>query len=230
MTMLIVCGPPAWSAEADARDPLENWNRKIFAFNETADRYLLKPVAQGYQRVTPTAVDRSIENFFNNIGEVRNLANDILQGKPASALVDASRLVINTTVGVLGLFDVAAHIGLTREKEDFGQTLAVWGVDSGPYLMLPLLGPSTLRDGVGFGVDTYTSVDGNVDPERIRYYASALDLVQSRASLLDSEELMSGDRYDFIKDAYLQRRDFLINDGEQEDSFGDEDFDSFEEF
>ena len=214
----------------DPRDPLEGLNRKIFAFNEVADRYVLKPVARGYKTVTPTPVETSIGNFFNNIGEVQSFGNDILQGKPSNALVDAGRFIINTTVGVLGLFDVATHIGLKREPEDFGQTLAVWGVGSGPYLMLPLFGPSTLRDGTGTAVDSYTSVEGNIDPERARYYMKVIDVVDTRASLLDSEDLISGDRYSFLKDAYLQRREYLINDGKTEDSFGGEDFESFEEF
>lgn len=214
----------------DPRDPLEGFNRAVFAFNEVADGYVLKPVAKGYQYVTPAPVEQSIGNFFNNIGEIKSLGNDLLQGKPAGAWVDFSRFVINSTVGVLGLFDVATHIGLAREPEDFGQTLAVWGVGSGPYLMLPLLGPSTFRDGFGIAVDSFTSVEGTIDPERARYYMTAVDVIDTRASLLDSEELISGDRYSFLKDAYLQRRAFLINDGEMEDSFGGEDFESFDEF
>ena len=228
--LLVIFHVPVHAQEGDPRDPLEGLNRKIFAFNETADRYVLKPVAKGYQAVTPSIVDQSIENFFNNIGEIKSLGNDILQGKPKNAAVDVGRLVINTTVGVLGIFDVATHIGLERQAEDFGQTLAVWGLESGPYIMLPLLGPSTVRDGAGFAVDSYTSVEGNIDPERARYYMTALDIVQGRAKLMSSEELISGDRYSFIKDAYLQRREFLINDGELQDSFGGEDFESFDDF
>lgn len=230
MLVLVLFQMSSQAQEGDPRDPLEGLNRSIFAFNETADRYVLKPVAKGYQAVTPSIVDQSIENFFNNIGEIKSLGNDILQGKPKNAMVDVGRLVINTTVGVLGIFDVATHIGLQRQAEDFGQTLAVWGLESGPYLMLPLFGPSTLRDGTGFAVDSYTSVEGNIDPERARYYMTALSIVQSRAKLMSSEELISGDRYSFIKDAYLQRREFLINDGELQDSFGGEDFESFDDF
>lgn len=229
--MMLVCGAAVAAEDgADPRDPLEGWNRKIFAFNDVADRYVLKPVAKGYQYVTPNTVEQSIGNFFNNIGEVQSMGNDLLQGKPSNAMVDIARFVINSTVGVLGLFDVAGHIGLPREPEDFGQTLAVWGVGSGPYLVLPLLGPSTLRDGTGLAVDSFASVEGAIDPERARYYMKALDIIDTRASLLNSEELISGDRYGFLRDAYLQRRQFLINDGELEDNFGGEDFESFEEF
>ncbi|GAB3374243.1 VacJ family lipoprotein [Spongiibacter taiwanensis] len=228
--MALLCSAALGNDDADPRDPFESWNRKIFAFNDVADRYVLKPVAKGYQYVTPNGVEQSIGNFFNNIGEVQSMGNDVLQGKPRNAMVDVARFIINSTVGVLGLFDVAGHIGLPREPEDFGQTLAVWGVGSGPYLVLPLFGPSTLRDGTGLAVDSFTSVEGAIDPERARYYMKGLDIVDTRASLLSSEELISGDRYGFLRDAYLQRRQFLINDGEMEDSFGGEDFESFEEF
>ncbi|CAA0088126.1 putative phospholipid-binding lipoprotein MlaA [Zhongshania aliphaticivorans] len=216
------------SGNDDPRDPWEGLNRTIFAFNNTADLYVLEPVARGYRKVTPTIVDQSLANFFNNIGEIKNIANDTLQGKGGDVLVSSGRFVINTTVGVLGFFDVAGAIGLKRDSEDFGQTLAVWGVGDGPYLMIPFLGPSTLRDGFGRGVDSWTSVTRGIDPESAQYAMTLLDLLQVRASLLGTEELISGDKYTFFKDAYLQRREFLISDGEMKDDFGDEDFESFE--
>ncbi len=212
----------------DPRDPWEGLNRHIFTFNEGADRYVAKPLAKAYKKVTPSFIDQGIGNVFNNIGEIKNLVNDVLQGEGADALVDGSRFLINGTVGVLGFFDVATHLGLTRESEDFGQTLAVWGVDAGPYLMLPLLGPSTVRDGGGRVIDTYTSPMVDVNPLSAELGLIALDLLQVRAKLLGSEELVNGDKYTFIKDAYLQRRQFLINDGQFQDSFGDEDFESFD--
>jgi phospholipid-binding lipoprotein MlaA len=212
----------------DPRDPWEGVNRSVFAFNEVTDAYLLKPVARGYRKVTPAIVDQGIANFFNNIGEIKNAGNDILQGQGEGALVDAGRFVINTTVGLLGFFDVASYIGLKRESEDFGQTLAVWGVETGPYLVLPIFGPSTLRDGVGRVVDSYSSVTNSIDPEQVSYGMTALDLLQTRASLLATEGLVTGDKYTFFKDAYLQRREFLINDGQLKDDFGDEDFESFD--
>lgn len=228
---LALCSTGAWADDdGDPRDPFESFNRKVFAFNDAADHYVLKPVARGYRDVTPELVEQSIGNFFNNIGEIQSVGNDLLQAKPKDALVDAGRFLINTTVGVLGLFDVATHIGLSRQAEDFGQTLGVWGVEAGPYVILPLMGPSTFRDGAGTAVDSYASVEGAIDPERARYYMKGLDVIDTRASLLNSEELISGDRYSFLKDAYLQRRQFLINDGALEDDFGDEDFESFEEF
>ncbi|WP_372860616.1 VacJ family lipoprotein [Spongiibacter sp.] len=228
--VLCLLAPLAFAGDYgnDLRDPWEGFNRHVFAFNEGADRYVAKPVAKAYKKITPSFIDQGIGNVFNNIGEIKNLANDVLQGEGVDALVDASRFFINTTVGVLGFFDVASHLGLERESEDFGQTLAVWGVGNGPYLMLPLLGPSTLRDGSGRVVDSYTSPLVDVNPLSAELGLLALDLVQVRAKLLGSDELVSGDKYTFIKDAYLQRRQFLINDGQFQDSFGDEDFESFD--
>ncbi|MDF1691065.1 MAG: VacJ family lipoprotein [Zhongshania sp.] len=214
--------------DGDPRDPWEGFNRGVFAFNDTADEYLVQPIARGYRKITPAIVDQGIANFFNNIGEIKNMGNDLLQGKASDVLVDGGRFIINTTVGVVGFFDVASYIGLKRESEDFGQTLAVWGVGSGPYLVLPFLGPSSVRDGFGTGVDSYVSVTGAIDPEYARYAMSGLDLLQTRASLLGTEALMSGDKYTFLKDAYLQRREYLINDGQLKDDFGDEDFESFD--
>ncbi|MBQ0794676.1 MAG: VacJ family lipoprotein [Zhongshania sp.] len=215
-------------SDSDPRDPWEGLNRAVFAFNDAADQYVLRPVAKGYRNITPTFVDQSLANFFNNLGEIKNIGNNVLQGDGSHVLVSGGRFIINTTVGVLGIFDVAGAIGLVRDSEDFGQTLAVWGVGNGPYIMLPFLGPSTLRDGAGRGVDSYTDVMRSVDPERAQYGMTLVDLIQVRASLLGTEELVSGDKYTFFKDVYLQRRDFLINDGKLKDDFGDEDFESFD--
>lgn len=231
--VFLLCWLPAFVQAAeeygnDPRDPWEGFNRTVFEFNDLADRYVAAPVARTYKKVTPDPVDQGIENVFNNVGEVKNFANDLLQGKPGDALIDFSRFVINTTVGVLGIFDVAGHIGLERQSEDFGQTLARWGVGSGPYLVLPLLGPSTLRDGPAKVPDGYLSPLREVEPVSADIGLMMLDLVQTRAKLLGSEGLISGDRYTFMKDAYMQRREFLINDGELQDSFGDEDFESFD--
>ncbi len=233
LVLLLCCCIPLLGQAAeeygnDPRDPWEGFNRAVFEFNDVADRYVAAPVARTYKKVTPDIVDQGIENVFNNVGEVKNFANDLLQGKPGDALVDFSRFLINTTVGVLGIFDVAGKIGLERQSEDFGQTLAHWGVDSGPYLVLPFLGPSTVRDGPSRLADGYVSPLREVEPFTADLGLMLLDLVQTRAKLLGSEDLMSGDRYTFMKDAYMQRREFLINDGELQDSFGDEDFESFD--
>lgn len=188
-------------------DPWESINRPIFTFNDTIDTYALKPLAQGYQAVTPQFLEDGIHNFFRNIGDVGNLANDILQAKPHAAAVDTARLLMNTTIGVAGFFDVSTKMGLQRNDEDFGQTLGYWGVGSGPYVMLPFFGPSTLRDAPAKYVDSFTEPYRYVNDVPVRNSAFALDLVDTRASLLSSEKLISGDKYTFIRNAYLQNRE-----------------------
>ncbi|BBM00494.1 VacJ family lipoprotein [Microbulbifer sp. GL-2] len=197
------------------RDPWEGFNRAVFSFNDGADRYVLKPAAVSYRQITPIFMQHGVSNFFSNLGEVTNTFNGVLQGKWGQAGNDVGRLLINTTVGIAGLFDVAKHMGLEKgDGEDFGQTLAVWGVPSGPYLVLPLLGPSTVRDTPARVVDYYTNPLTYVEHDPTRYTLKATDIIQSRASLLRAESLLQGDRYVLLRDAYLQRRDFLIVDGE----------------
>jgi phospholipid-binding lipoprotein MlaA len=206
-------------AHAAEDDPWESINRPIFTFNDTIDTYALKPLAQGYQAVTPQFLEDGIHNFFRNIGDVGNLANDILQAKPHAAAVDTARLLMNTTIGVAGFFDVSTKMGLQRNDEDFGQTLGYWGVGSGPYVMLPFFGPSTLRDAPAKYVDSFTEPYRYVNDVPVRNSAFALDLIDTRASLLSSEKLISGDKYTFIRNAYLQNREFKVKDGKVEDDF-----------
>lgn len=209
-------------------DPWEGFNRKVFEFNEVADRWVLKPVAVGYRKVTPDPVEQGVSNFFGNLLEVRNVLNSLLQGKWKKAGNDTGRFLVNSTLGVAGIFDVARHMNLTKgEGEDFGQTLAVWGVPSGPFVVLPFLGPSNLRDAAGVPVDWVTS-PMEVDHVPTRNVTRALSLVNTRAELLDAEAFISGDRYVFLREAYLQRRNYLILDGQIEDDFGD-DFGDFED-
>lgn len=211
----------AGADELAGRDPWENFNRAVFRFNDSADRWVLKPLATSYRQVTPLFVQAGVNNFFGNLKEVPNSINSVLQWKWDQAGNDASRFLINSTVGVVGLFDVAEHIGLDKnDGEDFGQTLAVWGMPSGPYLMLPLLGPSTLRDAPGRVVDYYTDPLSYADPVSVRNSLYFTNQVQTRAGLLRTESLLQGDRYLLIRDAYLQRREYLIMDGELEDDFG----------
>jgi phospholipid-binding lipoprotein MlaA len=208
------------------RDPWEGFNRAIFSFNEQADKYVLKPIAQGYQWVTPDPVEDGVTNVFSNLWELTTIANDLLQFKFVQAAEDTGRFLLNTTVGLLGIFDVASHVGLEKNQEDFGQTLGAWGVSSGPYIVVPLLGPYTVRDGFGRIVDGVTTdYVANLDHVPTRNELQGLRVIDSRAGLLEAEKLITGDRYTFIRDAYLQRRDFLVNDGPLEDSFGDDDFD-----
>ncbi|MFC6634802.1 VacJ family lipoprotein [Microbulbifer taiwanensis] len=215
--------------EPAARDPWEGFNRAVFRFNDSADRWVLKPVATSYRQITPIFMQHGISNFFGNLREVTNTFNSALQGKWGQAGNDAGRFLVNSTVGVAGLFDVAEHMGLDpSDGEDFGQTLAVWGVPSGPYLVLPFMGPSTARDIPGEVVDWYTNPLTYVDHDATRYALKFTDLVQTRASLLKAETLLQGDRYVLLRDAYLQRREYLINDGELEDDFGGDLEDEFD--
>ncbi|OBX37080.1 VacJ family lipoprotein [Halomonas elongata] len=220
------CATTSGGTEANPEDPWEGFNRGVFAFNDTLDRYALKPVAQGYHFVTPDPVETGVGNFFSNLGEIRTTLNSLLQGKGANAGASTGRFLINSTVGVLGIFDVASHMDLTAREEDFGQTLAVWGVDSGPYLVLPFLGPSTVRDTGGLPVDFYTYPVTYVEDDTVRYSLTGLRLIDTRAGLLDQEDLIRGDRYSFIRDTWLQRRRFEVSDGELgEDPFASDGFD-----
>lgn len=209
-------------------DPYEGFNRKIFSFNDGLDRYILKPVSKGYQYITPNFIERGISNFFSNLSEVGSLVNATLQGKPVQGAKHTGRLLINSTIGLAGLFDVAKYMKLEKmDGEDFGQTLAVWGVNSGPYIVLPFLGSSTIRGGVSIPVenalDPLTYYPEDVET---RLALKSLEIIDLRARLLQAEEFITGDRYLFIRDAYLQRREFLINDGKIEDDFGsDEELD-----
>lgn len=216
-------------AEETNPDPWEGFNRSVFAFNETLDEYVARPVAKGYQYITPEPVDQSVSAFFSNLGDVLVIVNDLGQLKFAQAASDTARFLINSTIGFFGFFDVASHIGLEKHDEDFGQTLGYWGVGSGPYLMLPVLGPSTVRDATGKGMD-YVSTLSYTNLGETFAQSSGLFLVNNidgRADLIASEGLISGDRYTFIRSFYLQRREYLVNDGVVEDEF--EDFDDFDD-
>ncbi|WP_232325129.1 VacJ family lipoprotein [Microbulbifer agarilyticus] len=213
----------ASAEEPQDRDPWEGFNRAMFRFNDTADRWFLKPTAVSYRQITPIFMQTGVSNFFSNLREINNALNGVLQWKWGQAGNDTGRFLINSTVGLVGLLDVAQYMGLEpSDGEDFGQTLAVWGVPSGPYLVVPLLGPSTVRDVPGEVVMWYTNPLTYVDNSSVEYSLKLLNVVQTRASLLQAEALLQGDRdrYVLMRDAYLQRREYLINDGEQEDDFG----------
>ena len=207
------------AVQAAEDDPWESVNRPIFRFNDTVDTYALKPIAQGYEFITPQFLEDGIHNMFKNIGDVTNLANNVFQLKPAAAGVDTARLIFNTTFGLLGFFDVGTKMGLQRNDEDFGQTLGYWGVPSGPFVMLPLLGPSTVRDAVAKYPDTYTQPYRYIDHVPTRNTALGVQLVDTRASLLSAEKLINGDKYIFIRNAYMQNREFKVKDGKVVDDF-----------
>jgi len=197
-------------------------NRKVQAFNDTADRWVVKPVARSYVRVVPKVVRRGVSNFFENLTYPIVIVNQFLQGKVVQGFSDLGRFAINSTLGVGGLLDPASDAHLALHNEDFGQTFGKWGVTAGPYLVLPILGPSTFRDGAGSLCSAPLIPWRYSEDEFIRYGATALYGLDTRAGLLNAEQLISGDRYTFLRDAYLQRRQYLIKDGQVEDEFMDE--------
>jgi len=196
---------------------MEPFNRKIYGFNETVDKAVLKPVAKGYVAVVPQLMRRGVTNFFNNLGVVVTTFNDALQLKGTKVPVDFARFTTNMIFGLGGLIDVASELKIENRNEDFGQTLGYWGVRSGPYLVLPLLGPSSARDAPGLAVDFVASPFFYWIPDnRLGWGLFVLDVVDVRANLLQAEKIFETaamDRYSFLRDTYLQRRDYLINDG-----------------
>ncbi|MDT8397042.1 MAG: VacJ family lipoprotein [Pseudomonadales bacterium] len=213
--MLLVLGLSgcAQTGATSHNDPLEPFNRKVNTFNDYLDRFFLKPVAQAYTFAIPSLLRTGISNAFDNISYPLVIVNQFLQGKPATGGQDLARLLVNSTAGIGGLFDVATGWGLPAHDEDFGQTFAVWGIPSGPYLVAPLFGPVTIRDGIGDIGGIFAYPPTYFDDVSLRNSLYGASLVDQRARLLKAEELVSGDRYLFIRDAYLQRREFLNNDG-----------------
>lgn len=203
------------SVSKNPDDPWESFNRKTYAVNKAVDKVVVRPFAVVYQHVVPNVMKAGVGNFFDNLGEITTILNDILQGKIRQAGHDSGRFLLNSTVGLAGLVDVASKMKLERHEEDFGQTLAVWGVKKGPYMILPLFGPTTLRDGVGSMVDSRSDPILYVDPTRSRNQLWAGRLIDKRYGLLDSEKYLTDalDEYSFVRDAYMQRREYLINDG-----------------
>jgi phospholipid-binding lipoprotein MlaA len=197
-------------------DPWEGFNRTVFKFNDKVDQYALKPAAQGYVKVTPQPVRDSVTNFFSNIGDVYNAANNLLQLKIADGVSDVMRIVINTVFGVGGLFDVATMAKLPKHNQDLGLTLGHYGVPAGPYLVLPLLGPSTVRDGVGTAGDYFINPISYIDTAAVTWSLYGLNVVSTRANLLGASDLLEGaaiDKYSFVRNTYLQRRRYLLSDG-----------------
>tara|TARA_B100000214_G_scaffold52704_1_gene33392 strand:+ start:3027 stop:3725 length:699 start_codon:yes stop_codon:yes gene_type:complete len=210
----------------EVNDPFEEFNRKTFEFNENVDEKILKPIAKFYSNFPPK-IKNGVTNFFNNLEDVETSINQVLQGKPKKSINDISRFIINSTIGLVGFIDVASKIGLERHEEDFGQTLAVWGVGSGPYIMLPGLGPSTLRDTLSRPVSSFSSITFHMTDTDVNIALKTIDAIETRERLLDVESLLSGDKYSFVKDAYIQSINYEIKDGiNVEDDFVD-DMDDF---
>lgn len=217
-TPLLAAEQPSAVTPDLSNDPYERLNKKVFSFNDGLDKHLLKPVAKGYNTVTPSPVGRGVTNFFNNLGEPRVIINDVLQGKIGQAASDTLRFAINTTVGIGGIFDVAKHAKLKRHKEDFGQTLAKWGVKRSSYFVIPLLGPSSVRDTFGELVDFFTYPLVYFPDTRVSSGLYVLQLVNRRANLLNASDILdqaAGEyRYEFVREAYRQQRNNEIYDGE----------------
>lgn len=200
-------------------DPLEPFNRAMYTFNDKLDRYFLKPVAKGYRAVVPSPARTGISNFFSNLHEPGVMVNDALQGKFLHAASDLGRFLVNTTIGIYGLFDVATHFGLERHNEDFGQTLGKWGVGSGPYLVLPFLGPSNFRDAPSLYVDYELYPPSHMEEQSTASKLYGVEVISTRAQLLEAgdilEQAAGQDPYIFVREAYRQRRRNLIQDGAQ---------------
>ncbi|WP_153111478.1 MlaA family lipoprotein [Propionivibrio limicola] len=197
------------------KDPLESFNRAMFAVNEGLD-VVIKPVAKGYDEVMPSPVKAGVGNFFGNIGDAWISINNLLQGKPVDACSDVARVLVNSTFGVAGLFDVATDFGLEKHAEDFGQTLAVWGVGDGPYFFWPVIGPRTMRDTFGWAIDSYVDPVWNIDQVDVRNTLAGVRFIDVRASLLPADKVIEEaafDKYDYIRNAYLQNRRSVIHDG-----------------
>ena len=209
-------------------DPWESFNRSIYSFNNTADAYLVKPIAQGYAYIMPEVGRKGVNNFFNNLLDVNGALNGFLQGRVDQGLENVGRVIINSTIGIFGLFDVATKLGVPQYQTDFGHTLSIWGVPQGPFVMLPFLGPSTMRSGVGTAFDAYASPMGQMGNSDPAWGLRVFNIVDLRAGLLGADELLSGDQYIFLRDAYLQQRRLQISDGKVVDDFSEFD-DGWEE-
>jgi phospholipid-binding lipoprotein MlaA len=197
-------------------DPFEKVNRAVFGFNEVLDSAVLTPVAKGYQAVVPELMRTGVANFFGNFGDGWSAVNNLLQGKGEAAATMTMRVAANTLFGIGGLFDVASDLGMERQSEDFGQTLGRWGMPAGPYLVWPLLGPSTARDTLGRPLDLAWSTSLAINDSGVNLALSALNLIDTRASLLSASRVVDGialDKYTFIRDAYIARRRNLVYDG-----------------
>lgn len=205
---------PGISSYSQQKDPFEGFNRSMYTFNDTLDRAVVKPVAQGYVKAVPSPARTMVDNFFSNLDDVVVTVNDLLQLKFKQAAQDGSRVIFNSTFGVFGLINIAHRI--PKHNEDFGQTMGYWGVPSGPYLVLPVLGPSSIRDGIGLYGDSFSSVISNTQHVPTRNSMWAVKGLNTRAQLLDAEKVMDEatiDRYSFLRDAYLMRRQNLVYDG-----------------
>lgn len=217
---------------ADPRDPFEAANRSVYSFNEFMDKHLFDNISHVYQDITPDVIDRGITNMFSNIRDISVIANDLMQFKLGQAFSDVMRVLFNSTIGILGFFDASSHIGFPKHYEDFGQTLAYWGVGPGPYLVLPFLGPTTVRDGIGYGVDSMINPVNYIGTDVSSAGLMSLNYVDFKADLLSTGKLIAEaalDKYEFVKNAYLERRENMVHDREySEPEFDENEFEDGE--
>ena len=206
-------------------DPFQNLNEKTHNLNQSLDKSIATPIAKAYRKVTPDFLEVGVTNFTDNIEDINIALNNLLQAKIKDGLSDILRFTINSTIGLAGFFDIASSMGFQKHSEDFGQTLAVWGVSDGPYIVLPILGPSSLRDTLARIPEAFMTPLLLIDHDRTGYELTAIDLLDKRARYLGLESIVVGDEYLFYRDAYFQSREFDINDGLIEDDFDDFDFD-----
>lgn len=214
--IVLLSGTSGCATSGNSKDPIEGFNRVVFAFNDGLDTLALRPVAKLYDAALPKPVQQGISNFFGNLDDVFTGVNNVLQGKPTEGASDIARVLINSTVGVLGIFDWATDMGLEKHDEDFGQTFGRWGVGSGPYLVLPLFGPKSLRDATGYVLDSQADPVGNIADVSTRNAASGLRLISKRAQFLPADKVIDEaalDKYAYLRDAYLQRRLSAVHDG-----------------
>ena len=217
---MVGCASIPAGVEPSPNDPWEPFNRSVFEFNEGLDKYLLKPVVAGYRFVLPEFVRDGIYNFFSNYSDIYTALQNLLQGKPDYAFSDLMRVVVNTTFGLGGLIDMATPGGLPKHKEDWGQTFGVWGIPSGPYVVLPFFGPSNVRDTFGTAADLESDyLFGYVKDVGLRNSITGLRVVNARNTYYEAGDLLDGaaiDKYSFMRDAYIQRREYQINEGRED--------------
>jgi phospholipid-binding lipoprotein MlaA len=216
LAVAVGLGGCATGPDADPRDPYEAFNRGMFQFNDDLDKAFVEPLAKGYNAIMPGPLNQGVTNFFDNLRDVDSAVNNLLQLKIGRAFSDLGRVAVNTTVGILGFVDVASNLNIPSYKEDFGQTLGVWGFEPGPYLVLPFFGPSSGRDGVGVVVDWFIDPLYFIDDDGLKWGLRGVRLVDTRADLLNASRVFTQaalDPYSFIRDAYLQRRRSLVYDG-----------------
>lgn len=216
LTLLLSGCATVDEAYRDPRDPFEGFNRAMYKFNDGLDKAIFKPLAKGYKAITPTPVDNGITNFFSNIDDVVSAVNNLLQFKLTRAASDVGRVLVNSTVGILGFFDVASNMNMPKYGEDFGQTLGAWGMGPGPYIVWPVFGPRSGRDSLGLVVDWYTDPVAFLEPESHRWMVRGLRFIDTRADLLGASKVLEQaalDPYEFSRDAYLQKRQYDVYDG-----------------